>query len=93
MTKFTLPKPGTEISVKWSGLGPWIKVEGSNAELAVTLAFINGKLARACGFPEEALKTAAEVGPGMFDLLSRGAVVVDMKELKRQAKEESHEDP
>lgn len=93
MAKFTLPKPGTELSIKWNEVGPLITIHGSTMDLALTLALINGQLARKCGFPAAALKTAAEVGPEMLDLICDGSVAVDMNALRRQAKEESHEDP
>lgn len=93
MAKFTPPKPGTELSIKWNEFGPMITVHGSTEDLALTLGLINGQLARKCGFPAAALKTAAEVGPEIFDLICDGSVTIDMDALRRQAKEESHEDP
>lgn len=93
MAKFTLPQPGTEISVKWNEFGPMITVRGSSADLAVTLELINGQLERKCGFPAAALKTATEVGAELFGMIVNGSIVVDLAELARQAKEESHEDP
>lgn len=83
MAKFTPPKPGTEISVKWNKFGPMVKVNGNVKDLMLTLAIINGELARKCEIQIPTLMDTAEHGPEVFD----------MNELARQAKEESHEDP
>lgn len=93
MANPTYPKPGTELSIKWTEAGPLIKVNGDDIGLLVVLGIIAGCLNTRCNIPNFAISSAVEHGRDLLDAISAHSTTVDMSELARQVKEAKHESP
>lgn len=86
MRETMIPKPGTEVSIKWTKDGPLFAIRGTGMDLALSFAILAGDISKATGVPIERLtNTAREAGVGLYEAIIDGSVVVDISEVARQA--------